>query len=107
LLVPSMKLPVLNQATFAGRLAADPVALGDVAGVGATFVVAVTTAPQKRGDPVQVPCVAWGSIAQTMLRKLRRHAAVLVTGGLSTAGQARRLHVRVTAIQFLDDDPLI
>src|SRR5687767_12564384 len=99
----SLKLPILNQATFAGRVAANPEPLPSTTASATRFVVTVA-GRSKENPATHVPCIAWGGIADAILQNIRCGGAILVTGALSSRRDSRDVFVRVTAVQFLDED---
>ena len=96
------RLPVLNQATFAGFLASKAQELSTSSGIAATFVVAVPRGKQREGEMVYVQCVSWGGIAQALLATPHTGAPVIVSGALASRQLSKDLHVRVSALQFLE-----
>jgi imidazole glycerol phosphate synthase subunit HisF len=89
-----MRVPILNQVTFAGRLVSTAY---DHEGAGAAFDVQVP----HRQESIRVPCVAAGAIATTLRQKAHAGLIVLVTGALA-ADHDHQMHVRVSAFQFLE-----
>lgn len=94
------KLPALNTATFAGYLHGEVTHLPAKRGIAVTFEVEVGRDERH----FRVPCVAWGAVAEAVVRHASdRAVALLVTGSLSTRSASKALFVRVGALQFLDD----
>lgn len=100
----SLKLPALNEAIFAGRLAMFPERLASTGGVGARFSVTVISSRARRNVVTVIPCVAWGAIAETILTHLQIGAAVLISGALSSRDESKDVFVRVRSLQILDQD---
>lgn len=97
----NLKLPTLNQVTFTGLVEEPAESLPSVNGTGARFSVGIP--PRRPNDAeIRVPCVAWGAIAEALLAKATPGSALLISGALSTRGASQRLHVHVTALQFLE-----
>jgi len=101
----TLKLPVLNQTTLAGYIASEAERLTTSTGIGATFIVAVPRGRHRETELIYVPCVTWGALAETLLNGSRRGLPVVISGSLGSRQLSKELHVRVAALQFLNDAP--
>ncbi len=89
-----MRVPVLNQVTLIGCIAAEARRSEN------NTAIQVELPRRDDLDNLQVTCVGVGAIAATLREKGHIGALVLISGALSVDGD-QRLHVRIGAFQFL------
>lgn len=98
----SLKLPVINTVTVAGRLVADPKPIPVKDSHGSAFVLAFNRKTGNGSHTSFLPCIVFGDLAATVNAHLKKGAAVLVTGSLSQdKSKEKRLQISVAQIQFL------
>jgi single-stranded DNA-binding protein len=102
-----MKIPALNVAHVCGTVTMPPTALpaSDRSG-GAIFELATRTYERGRKTLiVSLTVVCWGTLADSVLARVREHDVVLITGSLQNHRSSRNtLELVASVVQFLTSD---